>query len=155
MKRNSLLSLLACMALLACSKDLEQDKISTHAVTNVKDLKVSKDFDWKTTHLVTIDITGVKGGFDQPRPIRVAKMNGDLILSKMVSMADNESLKFELPKSEKAVIVSFGEIVKEVNLSGNHGHFDYFRKNTEEEYLMGDEIDKIVETERALENLNK
>lgn len=127
MKKFFYISLVVGLGLASCSKDRDKgssDPTRSNA-TSMQDLKIPANFDWKTTHMVTINVQGAPVDYTQPGQIKVKSASGKLLLTHTARMTEDVTLTFELPKSERTVTVEYGSIVREINVARGAGTFSY------------------------------
>lgn len=149
MRKLFYLSLVVGLGLTSCSKDSDmssKDPSSTKATT-LKEMTVPANFDWKTTHTVTINIEGVDVYYDKPNQMVVKNSKGQVILTQSAKMTEDVTLRFELPQAEETVTVEYGSIVREVNVSSGSGSFSYM----EEPDARGNDSEEPQFDEKELE----
>ncbi len=125
MKKSVLLALALGFGLTACNKDEDVSSNGVYDVNSIEDMKVSKNFDWKTAEMATISIKGMDIPVDRKNKLVVKDRAGRTIMSKMVKMDEDNSVSFEISKGTSTVVIEAGGISKEVSLYSGQGEFDY------------------------------
>jgi len=92
----------------SCKKDFLEDKYqattptSSSNATKTADLKVDKNFDWKTTQETNLTLTGYANA-----RVQVLNVNGDVIETARLETNKPYSTVLSLPKTEKKIILSY------------------------------------------------
>jgi hypothetical protein len=103
----------------SCKKDFLEDKYqattpTSSNATKTADLKVDKNFDWKTTQETNLTLTGYANA-----RVQVLNVNGDVIETARLETNKPYSTVINLPKTEKKIILSYmgQEIFVDLNQS--------------------------------------
>ncbi|MDP3928367.1 MAG: hypothetical protein Q8R57_05055 [Bacteroidota bacterium] len=91
----------------SCKKDFLEDKYqattpTSSNATKTADLKVDKNFDWKTTQETNLTLTGYANA-----RVQVLNVNGDVIETARLETNKPYSTVINLPKTEKKIILSY------------------------------------------------
>ncbi len=127
MRKLIYLSFAIGIGLSSCSKDKSSDSLdpTKSTATSMHDVKIPANFDWKTTHTVTITVPSAPVYSDEIRQMKVKSMDGKLLSTHSVRMTEDATISFNLPKSMQTVIVEYGSIIREVRVANGNGVFSY------------------------------
>lgn len=145
MKKLMLLAIALVMTSLACKKDEVQGMNASRVSTDLHSIKVSKDFDWKTTQMVTINIKGAPEAIsDKSHPITIKDNMGNVILTRMVDIQKNDVIRMRMPKATTEITMQYGAISKKVAISHGQADFDYYPKDQVNDEVLDDPTDKAM-----------
>ncbi len=111
-KKLSLIAIFPSILLISCQKDINENNISNNNVVNMEDMKISSEFNFKTTqetnfNLKTLDFAG------KPMPsVRInilsdySENNGELLSGGITDQNGNYRFTRELPSYYKEVVLS-------------------------------------------------
>jgi hypothetical protein len=131
MKNKNLMIATAIAVTLAasCTKLKEVDNspnLNQNKATSFKTLKVSDNFNWNTSELVKVNVSGLN---------TLTKITNTMIISSEdqktvyytanIEMSNTFVAELTLPKNVKNVKVSYGSISKVVSIQGNTANFNY------------------------------
>ncbi|MEI7978681.1 MAG: hypothetical protein WCI53_07535 [Bacteroidota bacterium] len=131
MKNKNLMIATAIALTLAasCTKLNEVDNspnLNQNKATSFKTLKVSDNFNWNTSELVKVNVSGLN---------TLTKITNTMIISSEdqktvyytanIEMSNTFVAELTLPKNVKNIKVSYGSISKVVSINGNTANFDY------------------------------
>jgi hypothetical protein len=137
MKNNNLMIATAIALTLAasCTKLKEVDNspsLNQNKATSFKTLKVSDNFNWNTSELVKVNVSGLN---------TLTKITNTMIISSEdqktvyytanIEMSNTFVAELTLPKNVKTVKVSYGSISKVVSIQGNTANFNYLTPVTD------------------------
>lgn len=110
MRKYQLLFLLLIVLVSACKKDREQP--TEIAAQSMDNLVVPADFDWKTTHAHTFDLSSTNEGI-----VSIESQDGAVFYKALLSQSADLSVKISLPSYlNKVQIKQLGRIIeKELN----------------------------------------
>ena len=113
----------------SCTKLKEVDNspnLNQNKATSFKTLKVSDNFNWNTSELVKVNVSGLN---------TLTKITNTMIISSEdqktvyytanIEMSNTFVAELTLPKNVKNVKVSYGSISKVVSIQGNTANFNY------------------------------
>jgi hypothetical protein len=137
MKNKNLMIATAIALTLAasCTKLKEVDNspnLNQNKATSFKTLKVSDNFNWNTSELVKVNVSGLN---------TLTKITNTMIISSEdqktvyytanIEMSNTFVAELTLPKNVKNVKVSYGSISKVVPIQGNTANFNYLTPVTD------------------------
>jgi len=137
MKNNNLMIATAIALTLAasCTKLKEVDNspnLNQNKATSFKTLKISDNFNWNTSELVKVNVSGLN---------TLTKITNTMIISSEdqktvyytanIEMSNTFVAELTLPKNVKTVKVSYGSISKVVSIQGNTANFNYLTPVTD------------------------
>jgi hypothetical protein len=137
MKNKNLMIATAIALTLAgsCTKLKEVDNspnLNQNKATSFKTLKVSDNFNWNTSELVKVNVSGLN---------TLTKITNTMIISSEdqktvyytanIEMSNTFVAELTLPKNVKNVKVSYGSISKVVSIQGNNANFNYLTPVTD------------------------
>lgn len=113
----------------SCKKELDYS-IAPKSSTSTKaekfsDIKTSSSFNWKTTSVISIQVTGLKTEVPIKNTFKVMDKNGNILLQRFMLMSDNLHTTFEAPANIQDFTIQFGSIVKDIHSSNKSIQFDY------------------------------
>jgi hypothetical protein len=110
MKKISYLSfLLAVLLLTSCQKE---ESTIPNPVNSVNEMQVSPSFDWKTTHDVTVTLTGYANS-----TVEIANPKGEIIQKAFLKKDEAYTVKLNLPVAIKSLQLRYMGQVVDANLS--------------------------------------
>ncbi len=102
----------------SCQKDVsESSKSSFSGITSTADINVPGNFDWRTTKIVSLEVSELAS--DYKSKIQITDMRGNVLLYRIAQISTGDKLYFSLPKSEKEVYLIRNGIKEIVNINGN------------------------------------
>jgi hypothetical protein len=137
MKNKNLMIATAIALTLAasCTKLKEVDNspnLNQNKATSFKTLKISDNFNWNTSELVKVNVSGLN---------TLTKITNTMIISSEdqktvyytanIEMSNTFVAELTLPKNVKTVKVSYGSISKVVSIQGNNANFNYLTPVTD------------------------
>ncbi len=118
------LAILAILTTSGCKKS--ETEVVPETPQTIFDLKVSPSFDWKTTKIVTIEISGLAVPVTIRNTFYVKSTDGKAIYyNDLLEMDKNYTIRVSLPAYQTQVVASYGAISKTLALTGNTLSFDY------------------------------
>jgi hypothetical protein len=116
MKKFTLIFFLAILVFSSCKKDL--DVVKPESSSNLNDVNVPSDFNWKTSHEVQITITGFVNGL-----VEIASPKGVVYQRGFLQQNQPYSMKVTIPAYETAVhFLYMGQNVEVKLGAGNITH---------------------------------
>lgn len=116
MKKIALIFALVLIVFSSCKKNL--DVVKPESPSNLNDIKVSSDFNWKTSHDVQITITGFVNGL-----VEVSSPKGVVYQRAFLRQNQPYSMKVTVPAYEAAVhLLYMGQDVEVKIGAGNITH---------------------------------
>ena len=119
----------------SCTKLKEVDNspnLNQNKATSFKTLKISDNFNWNTSELVKVNVSGLN---------TLTKITNTMIISSEdqktvyytanIEMSNTFVAELTLPKNVKTVKVSYGSISKVVSIQGNNANFNYLTPVTD------------------------
>lgn len=88
-------------------------------------LQASSLFDWSTTQMVQIDITGLELPVEISRKLSLSTEDGNVFYAGTHKMNDSFHLQVELPNHIQSVTMKYGAIEKSQNLTSSKLLFNY------------------------------
>lgn len=126
MKKAVILMGILGLGLTSCKEDSTQTQAPSNDVSSFDELTVSPNFDWSTTKTIKINVDGLDGmQVTVSKIMSVEDMNGKVLFKKIVKMNEATTLEFDAPTWVEKVKVKYGDIEKEVEVSGTQGNFDF------------------------------
>lgn len=136
MKKEYFLAL-ALLALIqvtftSCKKleNVEPKPVIVPTVTNFKQIKVDPSFDWKSTSNVTLNIAAANTPVTITNTLVVKTETGVIIYKKLQKMNEAFTTNVVVPSSLKKVVVSYGSIVKTIDISNKTINFNFITETT-------------------------
>ncbi|MCG9880247.1 MAG: hypothetical protein MH472_06585 [Bacteroidia bacterium] len=107
----------------SCKKEFLEEKYQaapakTSNATKTADLKVSENFDWKTTQNISLTLTGYANA-----RVQILTTQGEVIETSRLETNKSYTTVLTLPKTEKKVILSY--MGQEVILDLNQNNIQY------------------------------
>ena len=105
------------------------DKNSTTPDTkkSTTDLVVPSSFDWKTSKNIEMYIVGESGVNNILNTFYIKSANGDTIYyNDVLNMNIDYTIKINVPTTETMLVIVYGAIEKELDLTSNTITFNYF-----------------------------
>lgn len=108
---------------ISCKKT---DDVIPENPKTTKDLVVNSNFDWKTSKDITLNVIGMKGVNPYIcNTLYVKSPNGVIYYKDQLVMMNDYTIIFNIPQTEKNVILVYGSKQKTIDLVGNNITFDY------------------------------
>lgn len=83
-------------------------------------------FDWKTSRVITLNISGLKGVSPNiTNTLIINSVNGITYNKTRLTMNTDYSLKFSIPVSEENLVINYGSKIKTVKITSDKLAFDY------------------------------
>jgi hypothetical protein len=116
-----------------CQDDIQIENTSIGA-KNMSELKVSPDFDWSTSKLVEITITGLPALSDIAAVKSTLSIKGQdkLFYSGFHSINENMTFNMAVPSTETKIQLKFGSIEQEATIENNKVSFSFIPTITDE-----------------------
>jgi len=121
--KRLILTFTAALALVACSKDTEEQKISNN-VSSTLDLNVPDNFDWKTTQQVKVVFNALPAAPSLNRTLVISNEDGDILTKRFVNLSEGTELELTVPASATYLHATIGKFEKKVKLVGGQAAFD-------------------------------
>ncbi|WP_417603170.1 LruC domain-containing protein [Owenweeksia hongkongensis] len=120
MKKIVYLIFAAAVFFSSCQKDVSESSNSSFSgITSTSDINVPANFDWRTTKIVSVDVSTLAG--DYKSKIQVKDMRGNVLLYRVAQINLGDKLYFSLPKSDKEVSLINNGIEDVVKVNGKVG----------------------------------
>jgi hypothetical protein len=116
----------------SCKKlENAEPKIETpSSITNFKQIKVDPSFNWKSTRSVTFNIAPANTPVTISNTLVVKTETGTIIYKKLQKMNEDFTTYLELPSNLKKVVVTYGSIVKTIEVINNKIDFNFITETT-------------------------
>ncbi|MFZ4724086.1 MAG: hypothetical protein ACOYMD_01425 [Paludibacter sp.] len=118
--------IILAVAMVGCQDDIQLDT-TTIGAKNMSELKVSPDFDWSTSKIVEISITGLPALTDIAAVKSTLSLKGQDKIFYSGFHSINENLKFNMvvPSTETKIQLKFGAIEQESSIENNKVSFSF------------------------------
>ncbi len=116
----------------SCKKleNAESKTETTPKITNFKQIKVDPSFDWKSTSNVTLNIAAANTPVTITNTLVVKTETGVVIYKKLQKMNEAFTTSLVVPSSLKKVVVSYGSIVKTIDITNKRIDFNFITETT-------------------------
>jgi hypothetical protein len=116
----------------SCKKleDVEPKTVIVPTVTSFKQIKVDPSFNWKSTRNVTFNIAAANTPVTITNTLVMKTETGVIIYKKFQRMNEAFTTNLTVPTSLKKVVVSYGSIVKTIDISNNKIDFNFITETT-------------------------
>jgi hypothetical protein len=136
-KSNFLLSamlFISFFTLTSCLDEFEQPSEFSNGAKDLKDLKVSSDFDWSTSQTIQISITGLPTLSSVEAAKATLTLKGEKVVYYSGFHAINENLTFNLTvaSTDKLINLKFGAIEQTIAIENDKVAFSFIPKVTDE-----------------------
>ena len=114
----------------SCKKDFTKD----HPVNNnnntaqpkqFKEIKASNQFEWKTSQIVMLSVKGMETAIPITNTLIVRTTDGNEIMRKLHQMDQDYLAAIEFENHIKKVVISYGSIVKTIDIVNARIDFDF------------------------------
>lgn len=123
---TQLLSLAVLIAILSLSGCKKTEEAVPETPKTIFDLKVSPSFDWKTTKLLTVTVTGMEYPLTIKNTLYIKSVDGKSIFyNNLHEMNKSYTLQVAVPAYLDKIVISFGTISKTKDIVGTTVNFDY------------------------------
>ncbi len=121
MKYRLIIAAAVMFGLVSCSKDTDTSKAGNpHGITSTSDLNVPSTFNWRTTQLVSIDISALST-VDEEKKLQLKDSQGNILLTKITSIKSGDKLYAQIPVNEKEIYLSHNGVEEKVRIANGTG----------------------------------
>lgn len=120
------------IAFTSCKKveNAEAKPVITPTVTNFKQIKADPTFNWKSTSNVKLTIAAANTPVTITNTLVIKTEAGVIIYKKLQKMNEDYTTNLVVPSSLKKVVVTYGSIVKTIDISNNKIDFNFITETT-------------------------
>lgn len=125
MKKKLLTLFILGLIAASCSKEQSDENTSLNNVSNMNELIIDDGFDWKTSHVVHINLQGLALDTEVNKTVVFKNAKGEVILKKFVSLTDDYVFEVEYPDHMKEITMVAGGMTKTSRVSNGQVSFDF------------------------------
>lgn len=120
------------IAFTSCKKveNAEPKTVISPTVSNFKQIKADPTFNWKSTSNVKFTIASANTPVTISNTLVVKTETGTIIYKKLQKMNEDFTTYLVLPSNLKKVVVTYGSIVKTIDVINNNIDFNFITETT-------------------------
>ena len=125
MKKKLLTLFVLGLIVVGCNKEQSVDSLSPNSVSNMNDMVIDNGFDWKTSHVLSIQLKGLNIDTQIKKTVEFKNAHGEVILKKFVSLTDDHVFEVEYPDYMEEITMVAGGMTKTARVSNSAVSFDF------------------------------